>query len=149
MFNHFEEMIMSEVNLNSNAVFEISIELHNIGNYGYYIVKIYDNDAGVFEKNEIKTKISSTYIDILPKKLSKANDLDLDLINNKTTRRLATILNSSNRNLISTNTTNSSLTLNMTNKKLLLHQNSIGYKESQKKSISQQNKHNNLKNSFL
>ena len=60
--NEIEESLNAEINVNPNSCFEITIQLHHIGNCGYFYIKIYDKDEYMFLSQTKKNFLSLTYL---------------------------------------------------------------------------------------
>ena len=48
--------------MNPNSCFEITIQLHHIGNCGYFYIKVYDKDEYMFLSQTKKNYLSLTYL---------------------------------------------------------------------------------------
>ena len=57
-----EESLNAEINVNPNSCFEITIQLHHIGNCGYFYIKVYDKDEYMFLSQTKKNYLSLTYL---------------------------------------------------------------------------------------
>lgn len=143
--NNLEEILSYELSIHPKSSFEITIQMHHIGNCAYYYIKVYDKDDDIYFPSNKKGYLSLTFLTpfskqkvVTPTSDKKVSDTDkdesfekckkyettIDSFAGRSSKRFdSIIINSTNRNMISTNTnssySNANLSINNTKQRLL------------------------------
>lgn len=143
--NNLEEILSYELSIHPKSSFEITIQMHHIGNCGYYYIKVYDKDEDIYFQGTKKGHISFTVLNPFSKQKtitptrekqlieiekddsfekSKRYENTIDSFAGRSSKRFdSVVINSTNRNMISTHASsfysNANASLNNTKLNLL------------------------------